>query len=227
LWAIEMGDEYPSAEILGVDLSPIQPRLVPPNVKFEVDDAESPWTYSTPFDFIHSRYMVAAIEDWPGLIKRAFQHTKPGGWVEFQDLDINMYSDDDSFTDDLDLKKWNRLLIDGYRKLAREPCPGPMLEGWLKDAGFENVTHKKYKMPAGPWPKDKHYKEIGAYNLFQLLEGFEAFSLAPFTRKLGWTVPEVQVLLTGVKKDVQNPRVHSMFDLHVAYGRKPEQSQAS
>jgi hypothetical protein len=77
--------------------------------------------------------------------------------VEFQDLDISMYSDDGSFTDDLDLKKWNVLLIDGYRKLAREPCPGPMLEGWLKDAGFENITHKKVKMPAGPWPKDKHF----------------------------------------------------------------------
>ena len=25
IWAIEMGDEYPSAEIVGTDLSPIQP----------------------------------------------------------------------------------------------------------------------------------------------------------------------------------------------------------
>jgi hypothetical protein len=38
-----VGDLYPAANILGVDLSPIQPEWVPPNVKFMVDDVESPW----------------------------------------------------------------------------------------------------------------------------------------------------------------------------------------
>ncbi|KAK2761520.1 methyltransferase domain-containing protein [Colletotrichum kahawae] len=37
IWAIEMGDE---ADIEGIDLSPIQPPCVPPNVRFIVDDAE-------------------------------------------------------------------------------------------------------------------------------------------------------------------------------------------
>ena len=68
-----------------------------------------------------------------------------------------MYSDDGTFTDDLDLKKWNRKLIEGYNKLSREPCPGPKLEGWLKDAGFKDVTHSQYRLPAGPWAKDKHH----------------------------------------------------------------------
>lgn len=30
---------------------------VPPNVQFEVDDVENEWTYNTPFDLIHSRFM--------------------------------------------------------------------------------------------------------------------------------------------------------------------------
>jgi hypothetical protein len=37
---LEVGDQYPSASILGIDLSPIQPVWVPPNVKFMVDDFE-------------------------------------------------------------------------------------------------------------------------------------------------------------------------------------------
>jgi hypothetical protein len=40
IWCMDMGDEYPSAQVLGIDLSPIQPVWVPPNVKFMVDDAE-------------------------------------------------------------------------------------------------------------------------------------------------------------------------------------------
>lgn len=38
-WAIEMGDEFPTAEIVGIDLCPIQPTMVPPNVNFYVEDA--------------------------------------------------------------------------------------------------------------------------------------------------------------------------------------------
>lgn len=32
LWAIDFGDKYPSATVLGTDISPIQPNWVPPNV---------------------------------------------------------------------------------------------------------------------------------------------------------------------------------------------------
>lgn len=38
-WAIDMGDEFPEADIVGTDLSPIQATLVPPNVRFVIDDA--------------------------------------------------------------------------------------------------------------------------------------------------------------------------------------------
>jgi hypothetical protein len=37
-WAIEMGDKFPSARITGTDLSPVQPRDVPANVRFFVED---------------------------------------------------------------------------------------------------------------------------------------------------------------------------------------------
>jgi hypothetical protein len=35
-----VGDQYPIANILGIDLSPIQPIWVPPNVRFMVDDVD-------------------------------------------------------------------------------------------------------------------------------------------------------------------------------------------
>lgn len=38
-WAIEMGDLFPDSQVLGNDLSPIQPDMVPPNVSFFIDDA--------------------------------------------------------------------------------------------------------------------------------------------------------------------------------------------
>ena len=46
IWAIDFADEFPSAEVLGTDLSPIQPSWVPPNLSFLVDDVESEWAYA-------------------------------------------------------------------------------------------------------------------------------------------------------------------------------------
>lgn len=73
IWCVDFGDMYPSAEVLGVDLSARMPTDVPPNVKFEVDDLEEDWTFSYPFDYIHSRYMAGSIKNWPRLMTQCFQ----------------------------------------------------------------------------------------------------------------------------------------------------------
>jgi SAM-dependent methyltransferase len=73
IWAMEIGDEFPNADVVANDLSPIQPRWVPPNVHFEIDDAEADWTYSQPFDFIHCRTMAGSIKDWPKLFRQCYE----------------------------------------------------------------------------------------------------------------------------------------------------------
>jgi trans-aconitate methyltransferase len=73
IWCIDFADIHPSAEILGVDLSANMPTYVPPNVRFEVDDLEDGWTFSFPFDYIHSRYMAGSIKDWPRLMNQCFE----------------------------------------------------------------------------------------------------------------------------------------------------------
>jgi len=70
-----VGDLYPRANVLGVDLSPIQPEWVPPNVKFMVDDVESQWLRPlNHFDYIHARHTVMAIKDWPKLMSQALEY---------------------------------------------------------------------------------------------------------------------------------------------------------
>ena len=47
---------------------------VPDNVVFEIDDVESEWLYpENRFDLVHSRYMIGAISDWKGMIRKAFK----------------------------------------------------------------------------------------------------------------------------------------------------------
>ncbi|KAI9711591.1 MAG: hypothetical protein M1820_002156 [Bogoriella megaspora] len=77
IWAIQMAEKYESASVLGNDLSPIQPDLVPPNLSFEVDDMEKEWCYNTPFDYIHCRYLAGALRDWPKLMQQAYKSEPP------------------------------------------------------------------------------------------------------------------------------------------------------
>lgn len=65
---------YPSASIIGVDLSPIQPAWVPPNLKFIVDDFSDEWAYpQNYFDLIHMRHIIPHIQDLPALFKQALE----------------------------------------------------------------------------------------------------------------------------------------------------------
>src|SRR5436305_7176507 len=75
IWAIEIADQYPSASVVGTDLSPVQPTTVPPNLKFEIDDFEGEWTFpKDSFDFIHWRLLLASVSDYPKLFRQAFEH---------------------------------------------------------------------------------------------------------------------------------------------------------
>lgn len=84
------------------------------------------------------------------------RHTKPGGYVEFIDLDLNWVSPDSSLSPEHASLKFNREFLKASRKAGTEPCPGPLLEGLLKGAGFEDVVAQKYIWPVGTWPADRH-----------------------------------------------------------------------
>ncbi|KAI8411578.1 hypothetical protein FOFC_08172 [Fusarium oxysporum] len=72
IWAIDFADDHPEAEVLGIDLSPIQPRFVPANLEFQIDDIDEEWNYSAPFTCIHSRMMNMSIQNWEDYLRKAF-----------------------------------------------------------------------------------------------------------------------------------------------------------
>jgi hypothetical protein len=50
------------------------PYFVPPNLRFELDDAQLEWTYPyESFDYVHLRYLIGAINDWPHVYGEAYK----------------------------------------------------------------------------------------------------------------------------------------------------------
>ncbi|KAH0429719.1 methyltransferase domain-containing protein [Colletotrichum camelliae] len=215
IWAIEAAEHFPNAEIIGNDLSASQPTWVPPNVKFEIDDVESPWV-AKPYDFIFSRTMAGAIKDWPKLVNNIynadrgmlFSNVNPGGWAEFQDWNTTYYSDDGSLTAEHACTKMCDTFAEACNIIGHDPNPGSKISQWVEEAGFINVYHRQFMIPIGPWAKDPHYKELGMMNLAQILEGSETFMLRLLTGVLGWSTLEVQVLLAQVRNELKKGAFH-------------------
>ncbi|KAK4445920.1 S-adenosyl-L-methionine-dependent methyltransferase [Podospora aff. communis PSN243] len=222
MWAIHLGDEYPgAAQIVGNDLSPIQPEWCPPNVKFVVDDVELDWAEPEPYDYIHCRYMAGSIKDWPRLVKQIYDNLKPGGWVEFQETANTLYSQDDSLKPDNAMVKMMEGLIEACNKIGRTLDPAPSMEGWAKDAGFENIKVETRRLPIGSWPRDARLKECGTLMGVNFVEGVEAFTAALFRDVLGWSQDEVSVLNANVRSAVRKGDAHALYDFHVIIGQKP------
>ncbi|CCX09223.1 Similar to Demethylmenaquinone methyltransferase; acc. no. Q9RRT0 [Pyronema omphalodes CBS 100304] len=221
IWAIDCADIYPSAEVVGTDISPIQPGWVPPNVKFEVDDAEKDWTFQPDsFDYVHSRNLAQSIENWPKLLSQCYQVTKPGGYVELAELSLQLNSDDN--TNGPALLKWMNLVQEACDKIGRPGVTEDILRSRLEDAGFVDVVVQTFKQPYGPWAKDERNKKIGAMTILAAEAGTEGYGMALFTRILGMSSEEAKEICKAAVKDLRNKNYHSYSPYIVVYGRKPE-----
>jgi trans-aconitate methyltransferase len=109
-WAIDFADQHPDSQVIGIDLSPIQPSSYPPNCRFFVDDVESAWTYNEKFDFVHGRAMGGSIKDWQSLLEQIYDNLTEDGWVELQEYEAVYRSDDDTRTRTPHLNLWQEKL---------------------------------------------------------------------------------------------------------------------
>ena len=76
---------------------------------------------------------------------------------------------------------------------------------WMRQAGFEDVQERIFKLPSNPYQGlSRREKILGTYNRQNLLDGVEALSMRNFTRNLGWNPEEVRVLAAEVRKDLKD-----------------------
>ncbi|KAG6156589.1 hypothetical protein E4U51_008204 [Claviceps purpurea] len=222
IWAIEFADRFPNTSVIGTDLSPCQPQWVPPNLRFEIDDAGLEWTWNADyFDFIHIRYIMGGIQDWKALLKDAYRCCAPGGWVQSVEMDVNYRSDDG--TTDLEpvLASFGDLFREAGEILNRPFFVHDLQRQAFDEAGFVEKKVVRYKIPVGLWPKDPKLAEVGRF-LKAALEN----DLQGYTQMLWQTLQkpadEYHVWLATLRKAIRNPRVHSYMLGQIVYARKPE-----
>ncbi|KAL5622541.1 hypothetical protein FOBRF1_001791 [Fusarium oxysporum] len=222
VWAIDFADAHPETQVIGIDLSPIQPNFLPTNLQFQVDDLEDEWTFSYNFDFIFARMMTGSIGDFPKFFTQSFNALSPGGWVECQDITFPAQCDDGTLKKDSYIDQWSSLMIEATNKFGRTAESAKFYKQQMIDAGFVNVTEVVYKWPTNRWPADPYYKELGFWCNHNIAGELSGLSMVLFTRGLGWSPEEVEVFLAKVRTDMKDRRIHAWWPIHVVYGQKPE-----
>lgn len=227
IWAIDMADAYPSAEVIGTDLSPIQPGWVPPNCKFYIDDAQLDWTFPpASFDFVHIRALYGSIGDWTELYRQAYKALVPGGWLEDFEMNITLHSDTPEIRDDPEhiFKQWANVFfeaMDRIGKTGRIGMSGNMRKH-MDEVGFVEIVEKTYQVPCGGWSSDPKMKEIGIFNFTFLDESLEGFALFLLKEIMGWEYNEIQVLVARMRKAIRNTKSRPYYLVTNVYAKKPE-----
>ncbi|KAK2761334.1 hypothetical protein FQN54_001856 [Arachnomyces sp. PD_36] len=221
IWAVDFASAFPAAEIIGNDLSPIQPGWVPPNLQFEIDDFEAEWPYSRPFDYIHGRELAGSVADFDRLFKQAFNALKPGGYLEMQSFLIQIFTDDNTLDKAVHTVPWVNHLQEASVKFGKPMANVPEWEDKMISAGFEDVTCKIVKVPMSPWPKDRKLKDIGRYMQVEQLQAMPAYTRALLSRILNWGSEEIEVLLAHVSAELKDRSIHQYAKVYFLYGRKP------
>ncbi|KAM5370198.1 hypothetical protein ACJZ2D_008601 [Fusarium nematophilum] len=208
--AIDFADEFPSTEVIGTDLSPIQPSWVPTNLKFlptlsEIEDCTQEWTFrEDSFDYIHMRYLVGSVQDWFALYRQAYKVCKPGGWIESYEGIPRMDSDDGTVSEDTAMYAWGKTFIEAGKNINRSftVVDENLQEEGMRAAGLVDIESRTFK---------------------STLEGdIEGHVLHVANLTWGWSKEEVAVYCAKLRREVRSGKYHPYYKVRIVYGRKPE-----
>ncbi|KAF2135252.1 uncharacterized protein K452DRAFT_239713, partial [Aplosporella prunicola CBS 121167] len=218
IWASEMAGKFPSAEVIGTDIAPVQPYWYARSV----DDCEQDWHFKKEsFDFIYNRDCYLGIRDWPRLVRQAYEHLKPGGWLELACVWPVPKCDDGTMPEDAALVKWCEAFIEISQSMNADAHAPRHFHRYLKEAGFSNTQEKAFKTPTSGWPKDERLKKVGKLEMWNVFHGAETGLLRGFM-VAGKSREEMESLAKGIKEQHSTNKMHCYTIFYVVYGQKPE-----
>lgn len=153
--------------------------------------------------------------------------------MEMHDIDPGFYSDDNTIPEDSSAAQWSDLFYEGCQKINHRIPSLSEYKTLMEEAGFVDIQVQVLRRPTNTWPKDKNLKRIGLvsfdrfssyisfdiefhlltkslkYTLTNHLNGLHAFTIGLFTRALGWSTEEIDVLLAKCRTEWRDTSIHA------------------
>lgn len=146
------------------------------------------------------------------VFQSAFEATRPGGYVEFQD-GVFPFKCIDATMENTAFGRWLDLIAAGSKALGKDFSRAPQYKQYLEEVGFVDVVEKRFAWPIGTWARGTHMKHLGTWAKEDVLAGLQGWTMAVLTRGLGMLTQEVEVLLADVRKDLESKKIHAYIPL--------------
>ncbi|CAO3598500.1 unnamed protein product [Absidia cylindrospora] len=145
-WLFEMAEDYPHSQFHGIDITPVFPENIKPaNVQFALGNIAERLPYpDNHFDYIHQRLLIfgLTLPQWDLAIQELLRILKPGGWIEFVEVDQEAQN----------MGPLLKIIIDAmeHMLISRNMVPniGLKLVGYLEKYHLESIqsTVKEFPM---------------------------------------------------------------------------------
>lgn len=176
------------------------------NCHFFLENSETQeWMFPNMLDFVHLRNTGPCFSDIRTVFSHAYNHMRPGGWIELQDGIWELYSVDNSHIGSA-FAKWLELVILGALNQGRDMRKVRMFKEYLSKAGYINIHEEEIPMPTSPWTRDPKLKKLGFYLGTTML-----CALEPYRRTLGaagLNSGEIDELNNAVRAELRDVRKH-------------------
>ncbi|WP_376794685.1 class I SAM-dependent methyltransferase [Thermogemmatispora sp.] len=215
-WACELAQQFPQAEVIGLDLEPAKAAAsLPANYRFVQGDVLKglPFENDT-FDFVHQRLLVLAIPlaAWRGVAQELARVTAPGGWVELVEAGTHV----SHFTPAGPATQQFLYLmgqLGALRGLDNEGAVLRSLDLYLHQAGLVNVNRQDIDIPLGDWGG-----RVGSLLSLDLREAGKAISSLIAAR---FQMSEQEVLALIEQAGQEWNALQTRYHVVAAYGQKP------
>ncbi|WP_052890810.1 class I SAM-dependent methyltransferase [Thermogemmatispora carboxidivorans] len=215
-WAFELAQQFPQAQVVGLDLEQVKAATSPPpNYRFVQGDVLKGLPFdSDHFDFVHQRLLWLAIplQAWPDLVRELARVTAPSGWVEL--VEFGTGTTDFAPTGPA-TERYLHLAgqLAALRGLDTEGVIMRSLDRYLRDAGLTRVEYQFFEVPLGQWGG-----RLGSLLALDFRESSKGLSGAIAAHL---QIPEQEVLDLIESAASEFDEFHTRYRLAVAYGSKP------
>jgi SAM-dependent methyltransferase len=213
-WAFELCQRNPEALVVGLDLVPSKTQQ-PPGYRWVKANLLHGLPFAADqFDFVYQRLLVVGVplDSWPGAVAELARVTRPGGWVELVEPIFGVRDGGPA------VERFNALAhaIAARNGLDVGRVVYDSLDGYLRDAGLEQVARQEVSLPIGTWGG-----RVGAFLATDMRAAQTRFS-AVLQAQSGMSAEECRDLVQRAQSECEQRRMSCSFA--IAYGRKPLRS---
>ncbi|KAI0252111.1 S-adenosyl-L-methionine-dependent methyltransferase [Lactifluus subvellereus] len=160
IWAIEIGEKFPDAQVIGVDRNPVLPRPTPSNVRFQQLDILAdplPWNGGS-FDVVHVRLLLLHLQNPQANLERIASLVRPGGWLLIEEVSVDGEVKGDANA----VRSAIGLVYKYWESNGQVLAIGSKLEPWLHETGaFSQMNVHEVIAPVGNNPEAAADTKLG------------------------------------------------------------------